>query len=142
MANGDGMIESLSDLKVLAVEDNVEARALLQTTLRELRVGQIFMAKDGKEALDFLGDCDEMINTIICDWNMPRVTGLAFLRQVRTVDPDIPFMMLTGAADHESIRVAKENGVTSYLAKPYSETDLGKKLKRVLRILKFRQAPA
>ena len=101
---------------------------------------QIFMEKDGKEALDFLGDCDEMINVIICDRNMPRVTGFEVLRQVRTVDPDIPFMMLTGAADQESVRIAKENGVTSYLAKPFSQDDLEKKLRQFLRILKVRQA--
>jgi two-component system chemotaxis response regulator CheY len=139
MGDGISVINSLADLRVLAVEDNVQARALLRSTLKELGIDQIFMAKDGKEALDFLADCDEMINVIVCDWNMPRVTGLEILRQVRTVDRDIPFMMLTGAADLDSVSIAKESGVTSYLAKPYSQDDLGKKLKQILRILKVRQ---
>ena len=142
MAQMSDDIQGVNDLKILAVEDNLQARALLQTILRELGVGQIFMAKDGKEGLDFLGDCDEMINVIVCDWNMPRVTGLEFLRQVRTVDPGIPFLMLTGAADLDSVKTAKENGVTGYLAKPYSQNDLEKKLKQVLRILMVRQGPA
>ena len=139
MGGESQFVDKLADLKVLAVEDNVQARALLRSTMKELGIDQIFMAKDGKEALDFLGDCDDMINVIICDWNMPRVTGLEILRQVRTVDSDIPFMMVTGAADRESVSIAKENGVTSYLTKPYSQDDLGKKLKQILRILKVRQ---
>lgn len=142
MANNRGRIASLCDLKVLAVDDNDQARNLLRMTLRELGIDQIFTAKDGREALDFLGDCEEMINVIICDWNMPRVTGLEILRQVRTVDADIPFMMVTGAADPNSVSIAKENGVTSYLAKPYTQGDLEKKLKQILRMLMIRQEPA
>ena len=138
----DGIVEGIKDLGVLAVDDDDQARVLLQLTLKELGVNQIFMAKDGKEALDFLADCEELINVIICDWNMPRVTGLEVLRQIRTVDPDIPFMMVTGAIDQESIAIAKRDNVTCYLAKPYSQGDLDKKLQQIIRILKVRRRPA
>ncbi len=134
-----GLIETLSDLTILAVDDSSQARKLLRATLTDLGVNQVYMAKDGKEALDFLSECENMINVIICDWNMPRVTGLEILRQVRTVDPDIPFLMVTGLADHESVRIAKADGVTGYLAKPYTPNDLKKKLNQILRILKIRR---
>lgn len=133
-----GTIESISDLGILAVDDSDQARGLLQLTLKELGVHQTFMAKDGKEALEFLDDCYEMIDVILCDWDMPRVTGLEVLRQVRTVDPDIPFIMVTGAADRESVSIAKADGVSSYLTKPYSSEDLEKKLRQVVRIFKVR----
>ena len=55
------------------------------------------------------------------DWNLPHVSGLELLRQIRASDPDLPFLMVTGASDRESVIVAKENGVTGYLAKPYSQ---------------------
>ena len=67
-----------------------------------------------------------MIKLIICDWNMPGMTGLEILRRVRTVDLDIPLMMLTGAADMESVANAKLSGVTSYLTKPFTQEDLEK----------------
>ncbi len=134
-----GPIESLSDLRVLAVDDIDQARKLLRGMLKDLGIYQVFMAEDGKEALDFLGDCENMINVIICDWNMPKVTGLEILRQIRTVDPDIPFLMVTGNADPESVKLAKADGVTGYLAKPYSENALKKKLNLILRILKVKQ---
>jgi CheY-like chemotaxis protein len=142
MVNSNGMVENINDMSVLAVDDNSQARALIRETLKDLGIDQIFMAKDGREALDFLGNCDDMIHVIICDWNMPGMTGLEILRQVRTVDPDIPFMMLTGAVDMESVATAKNHGVTSYLAKPFSPAQLEKKLSQILRIVKLRQEPA
>jgi YesN/AraC family two-component response regulator len=47
-------------------------------------------------------------------------------------------MMLTGAIDETSVKVAKRDNVTSYLGKPYTQEDLGKKLKQIFRILKVR----
>lgn len=132
-------VEALEDLVVLAVDDDSQARDLLKLELKELGIDQVYIAADGKEALDFLGDCDEMINVIICDWNMPRVSGLEVLRQIRTVDADIPFMMVTGALDETSVKIAKKDNVTSYLAKPYTRQELEKKLKQIVRILKVRQ---
>ncbi len=136
-----GPIEALKDLRILAVEDNVHARKLLRDMLADIDIHQVHMLEDGKEALDFLENNEGTMDVIICDWNMPRVTGLEILRQVRTVDPDIPFLMVTGLADHESVRIAKADGVTGYLAKPYSQNDLEKKLNQILRILKIKQTP-
>lgn len=133
-------VECLNDLIVLAVEDQSEAMRLLRSMLTDLGINQIYTAQNGKDALEFLDDCEEMINLIICDWNLPQVTGLELLRQIRTADPDIPFLMVTGASDRESVMVAKENGVTGYLAKPYSQNDLEKKLNLVLRVMRAKQA--
>ncbi len=132
-------IKTLNDLSVLAVDDLEPARKLIHTMLKDLGVNQVFLAADGREALEFLGECENMINVIICDWNMPFVTGLEILRQVRTVNPDIPFLMATGNSDSDSVSVAKADGVTGYLIKPFSMGQLEKKLKLVLRILKTRQ---
>ena len=133
-------VECLNDLIVLAVEDQSEAMRLLRSMLTDLGINQIYTAQNGKDALEFLDDCEEMINLIICDWNLPQVTGLELLRQIRTADPDIPFLMVTGASDRESVMVAQENGVTGYLAKPYSQNDLEKKLNLVLRVMRAKQA--
>lgn len=135
------VVETMGDLRILAAEDNDQARDLLRLVLQELGVRDVHLAKDGQEALDFLTRFQvEKVNLIICDWDMPRVSGLQVLRQVRAVDPDIPFMMLTGAADQHSVSVAKKDNVTSYLAKPYSRGDLEKKLKQIIRLLRIRDS--
>jgi len=133
------MTIELKDLRVLVVEDSFQTIALIRTMLSDFGITQIYTAKDGKEALDFLGTCDELIDVVMCDWNMPRMSGLEVLRQVRTVDPDMPFLMVTGAADPESVLAAKSNGVTAYIAKPFSANVLKKKLNVVARLLSVRR---
>ena len=133
------MTVELKELRVLVVEDSFQTIALIRTMLSDFGITQIYTAKDGKEALDFLGTCDELIDVVMCDWNMPRMSGLEVLRQVRTVDPDMPFLMVTGAADPDSVLAAKSNGVTAYVAKPFSANVLKKKLNVVARLLGVRR---
>ncbi|GJL85070.1 MAG: hypothetical protein DHS20C02_08450 [Micavibrio sp.] len=122
----------LKDLKVLLVEDQTEARAMIRNMLAELGITQIFEAPDGKEALQFIDSAYEFINIIICDWNMPSMNGVELLRQLRTVDPDMPFLMITGRGDLESIVEAKTSGVTGYIKKPFSAAQLEAKLRIVV----------
>ncbi len=124
------------------VEDNFEAMSLLKNMLTDLEVSQAYTAKDGKEALDFLGSCDDLIDLVLCDWNMPKMSGLDLLHQVRTVDPDLPFVMITGTADMESVAAAKSSGVTAYIVKPFSQDQLRKKLSLIVRMLKYRERVA
>jgi CheY-like chemotaxis protein len=126
----------------LAVDDNFEALQLIRSYLREIPVAQVYTAKDGKEAMDFLGSCDDLVDVVLCDWNMPRVSGIDLLKQVRTVDPNMPFLMITGAADLASVTEAKAAGVSGYVAKPYSADQLRKKLLVIARVVAHRQQMA
>lgn len=130
----------IKDLKVLVVEDNFQAMNLVKSMLSDLGINQVYTAKDGGDALQFLGNCDDLLDVVLCDWNIPKLTGLDVLRQVRTVDPDLPFVMITGAADADSVIAAKSSGVTAYIAKPFSQDELKRKLKLVLRVVNSRQS--
>mgnify|MGYP001361419996 CR=1 FL=1 len=114
----------VSELKIPAVEDNRQTMRLLQNMLAEIGIRQVYTAVTGREALDFLGDCEELVDVILCDWKLPEMSGFEVLRQVRTVDPDIPFLMVTGNSDPKSVLQAKIHGVTGYLVKPFSKADL------------------
>lgn len=128
----------LEDLRVLVVEDNHEALMVIKNMLQDYGMNQVFTAKDGKQALEFLGEWDNLVDVILCDWNMPNMNGLQLLQQLRTVDPDIPFLMITGVADMISVLEAKSVGVTSYIRKPFSKDELLSKLQVVLRIIAHR----
>ena len=123
------MGQEIDALKVLVVEDNLQARTMIRMMCKELGISQVFTANDGKEALDFLGSCDDLVNIIICDWKMPRMTGIELLQQVRTVDLDVPFLMLTGLANVDSVVAARESGVSGYLRKPFSAEQLEQKIR-------------
>lgn len=117
------------ELKILIVEDQSEARAMLRNMLGELGITQIFESPNGREALVFLDSAFDFVNLIICDWNMPAMSGVELLRQLRTVDPEVPFLMVTGRSDLESVVEAKSSGVTAYICKPFSPAQLEAKLR-------------
>lgn len=128
------MTHTVNELRVLLVDDNADAVRLIRSMLMDLGINQVFVANDGRQALDFLGECDDLIDVVLCDWRMPHLTGLDVLRQLRTVDPDCPFIMITGSADADSVSRARESGVTAYIRKPFSAGQLEKKLRVVARL--------
>lgn len=127
--------KAFSSLKVLIADDQSDARAMLRAMLVDMGVTQIYEAKDGREAMSFVDIAPEMTDMIICDWNMPGMTGIDLLRQLRSVYPDTPFLMLTGRKDIESIAEAKAVGVSAYIGKPFSPQQLEVKM----RVLVHRQ---
>lgn len=118
----------ISKLRVLVVEDNPTARRLMATILKDIGVAQVFSATDGREAQEFLDSAIELVDIIICDWQMPRMTGLELLQQVRTAYVDMPFMMVTANRDIDSIKAARQFGVNAYIGKPYSPAEVLEKL--------------
>ena len=102
---------------------------MIRGMLTELGITQIFEASDGKEAMVFTDNALDMIDVVICDWNMPKLSGLELLRQMRSVSPDIPFLMITGRSDVDSVSQAKASGVTAYVRKPFSPAHLEIKLR-------------
>lgn len=123
----------LENLRVLIVDDERSVVKMLRMMLANIGVTQIFTAKDGLEALAFLGECDDLVNTILCDWNMPRLDGLKLLQQVRSTSPDMAFVMVTGRATLEAVHDAKSYNVTAFIAKPFSQDEIRKKLEIVAR---------
>lgn len=125
------MVTNVEDFKVLVVEDQPEARAMVKNMLAEMGVNQIFESADGKEAMSFLDMAPDLVNLVLCDWNMPGMTGVELLRQLRSVDTSMPFLMVTGRSDLDSVMEAKTSGVTGYISKPFSVRQLEAKLRIV-----------
>lgn len=125
------MDNTFDELKILIVEDQQDVRAMIKNLLGEFGVTQIFEATDGREALQFMDAAFDFVNLVICDWNMPEMSGVEFLRQLRSVDPSIPFLMVTGRSDFDSVVEAKSAGVNAYIRKPFSPAQFEVKLRTV-----------
>ena len=123
------------DLKVLLVEDDQSTRSTIRAMLTEMGVTQVFEAKDGGTAQDFVDIDAAPIDIIISDWNMPEKTGYEFLTHLRKGNPSLPFLMITGRGDHNSVSDAIQAGVTGYIKKPFSLNDLESKLDVILKKL-------
>lgn len=124
--------KKIKDLRILVVEDQSEARAMLRNMLGDIGVNQVFEATNGREAFTFIDSAFDLVNFIMCDWNMPGMTGVEFLRQVRSVDPETPFLMITGRGDMGSVAEAKNSGVTGYIKKPFSAAQLEAKIRIIM----------
>jgi CheY-like chemotaxis protein len=126
----------LSNLRILIVEDQQESRNLLKQMLSELGITQIYEAQDGRTGLQFIDSAFDFVDLILCDWNMPAMTGIEFLRQVRSTGSGIPFLMITGRSDQGSVIEAKNYGVDGYIRKPYSSIQIEAKLRVMMQRMK------
>ncbi|MCW2246332.1 CheY-like chemotaxis protein [Azospirillum fermentarium] len=121
-------LKDMADLRVLLAEDESQARAYVRMILRDLGVVAITEAEDGHAALSCFTGHEADFDIIICDWKMPRLSGLEFLKMVRAVRPDMPFLMVTGLATMIAVEEAMAHDVTAYIAKPFAPEQLEEKL--------------
>jgi len=124
-------------VKILAVEDDAVARAVLRQAL--LRLGhEVVEAKDGAEALRVLEK--EPVRLIVSDWMMPELDGLGLCGAVRNrVNADyVYFILLTSReADVDNQREAIEAGVDDFLTKPLDLQEIWMRLRVAERILRY-----
>jgi two-component system chemotaxis response regulator CheY len=123
---------SLSDLRVLLVDDNGSVRTLTRQLLRRMSVTSIREAEDGNTALEIFRATPMSFDLVICDWNMPALSGMDVCKQVRAERPDLPFLLVTGRSDPDSVIVAKEIGVSAYITKPFSPQELKGKISTIV----------
>lgn len=116
-------------LKALIVDDQEDSRELLREMLSQIGLVDVSESADGKEALRRIDEEDKFFDIVICDWNMPAMTGVELLRQIRAVHQDMPFLMVTGRQDMSSVVEAKESGVTAYIGKPFTIEQLEAKIR-------------
>lgn len=123
---------NFKNLKILVVEDQPDVREIIKGILMGLGVAKIFEAENGSDAIAMLRSVDDFADMVVCDWNMPEMSGLDVLQEVRTIHPEMPFLMVTGRDDFASVSEAKEKGVTAYIRKPLSSEQLESKI-RIMR---------
>lgn len=117
----------LARLKVLIVEDQPESRMILRDILGDLGIAQIYEADDGRNALQYMSG--KNVDLILCDWNMPVMSGMEFFRALREKGDATPFLMITGRSDHNSVMEARSTGVEGYIRKPFSPQQIETRLR-------------
>ncbi len=119
--------------KVLVVDDSSVMRQIIKNTLKQLGfdVGNLSDAEDGQMGLKRAQEGG--LDLIISDWNMPKMTGIEFLKAVREDGSikGIPFLMVTSEADKEKIVEAVQAGVSQYIVKPFNANQLEEKIKAI-----------
>jgi two-component system response regulator len=114
---------------ILLVEDNADDEALAFRALTKNNIGnQLIVARDGAEALEYLfgsgqysgRDMNLGPQVVLLDLNLPKVSGLEVLRQLRANERTklLPVVILTSSNEEQDRLHGYENGANSYVRKP------------------------
>ncbi len=129
------------DIKILIIDDFATMRKIIRTVLKDLGFTNLEEAADGSEAIEFLktkgADSITGYKLILCDWNMPDITGLEVVKFVKTNKDlkDIPVIMVTSEATKEHIVEAIQAGVNDYIVKPFTGEILIQKIESTFKKL-------
>jgi len=128
MASG-AAAKAAATLNVLIVEEEGYTRTLLRTVARALGAEQIETADGVKPALRLVEE--KSINLVISDLNLPEMSGLDFLAELRRRSPDIQFLLISNKSDPEHIQQAVNSGVSAILVRPFSRAQVEAKLRHL-----------
>lgn len=124
---------ALADLRALVVDDEDIAARMIEAVLRRLGIGDVTRVADGLKALEQVETTARPFTLVICDWMMPNLDGLEFLKRFRRIDRKTPFVMLTAKTDTKDFHIAKSLGANYFLMKPLNPEDLRIRLDGVIR---------
>ncbi len=106
----------MSGIHVLHVDDDREFVELAALMLeRESDALSVTVETNAHAGLDRIET--SVVDCVVSDYDMPRVDGLEFLREVREREPDLPFVLFTGKGSEEIASAAISAGVSDYLQK-------------------------
>ncbi|KIH80712.1 response regulator [Pseudomonas batumici] len=123
----------MSKVSVLVVDDASFIRDLVKKCLRNYFPGiRIEDAVNGRKAQAVLAR--EAFDLVLCDWEMPEMSGLELLTWCRQQDnlKTMPFVMVTSRGDKENVVQAIQAGVSGYVSKPFTNEQLLTKVKQAL----------
>jgi PAS domain S-box-containing protein len=119
------------NLKVLYVEDDERLRETTQVGI-QLGIDDIYVAKDGLEALELYKQNKRHIDLIVSDINMPNLNGIELVRQIRQITPAIPVIFTSAHNDSENLLEAINLGVNAFVQKPLDIMVLLQKIAQVM----------
>ncbi len=116
-----------SSFRILLVEDNADDEHLTLRALRNLGDEvELEVARDGQLALDrILNPSAPLINLILLDLHLPKVSGIEVLNAVRsdTATSEIPVVVLTSFEEPDDIKASYQRHANSYIKKPVSREE-------------------
>ena len=114
---------------VLIADDEPGIRALAAAILRRDGIRTVEVA-NGREAIESI--LREVPDAVLCDIRMPELDGMAVLRKVKELFPDLPVVVVTAFGDIPGAIEAVRAGAHDYLAKPFDNNNLVRIVRRAL----------
>lgn len=107
-------------MKILIADDSRVMRQIVTRTLRQAGFAghDLVEAADGAQA--YKSAVEQKPDLVLCDWNMPEMTGIEVLRQLRGGGISVPFGFVTSEGTPEMRSMAEESGALFLITKPFT----------------------
>lgn len=115
------LVDSTSEILVVDDEDVMQ---MVFGSLFEEGKFNVEFASSGEQALQMLKERE--YNLVIVDKNLPGISGIELIPEVRKIRPHAEFIIVTGYASYQSVVEALRLGAFDYLEKPFKDMDLVK----------------
>ncbi|WP_417442538.1 response regulator [Idiomarina abyssalis] len=131
------LLQKLSGVRILAIDDNLSTREMLYEMLRSYQV-DVKVCRTAEQALQVFQQSVEEDNPyqlVLVDWRLPGMDGLEFCQTIteRYADDVRPKLTLaTGYYAEELSEKAKQAGVNDIISKPFTASTLGRSLASTL----------
>jgi two-component system chemotaxis response regulator CheY len=109
---------------ILLVDDSKTMRMIVQRAIRQAgyRGLTVEEADNGAQALEKLSGTQPQL--ILCDWNMPEMTGIDLLTRIRAEQNQVPFGFITSETSAGIKELAMSAGATFLISKPFTPEDI------------------
>jgi DNA-binding NtrC family response regulator len=115
----------MSEGRVLVVDDEADVRKSVRLILSKAGY-DVIEAEDGEVGVQTVksGDNPLSLDAIICDLNMPKMSGMEAIPYFRSQFPSCPVIVLTGAGTVDRATTLFKQGVVEFLTKPIDKDKL------------------
>lgn len=117
-------------MKALVVDDSSVMRKVVTGGLARAGIEDVEQATNGEEAVEAVKAHD--FGLVLLDWNMPVMTGIEALKEIRGNGYSMPIIMVTTEAEKARILEAIREGASNYIIKPFQPDEFVKKVKEVM----------
>ena len=116
---------------ILFVDDEAAIVDMNEKILTKLGY-RVTITLSSVEALALFKSDPARFDLIITDMTLPKMTGTELAVQIKEIRPDLPIIICTGHNSNLDEQKALEMGISAYLTKPISRTELAKRIRQVL----------
>jgi two-component system chemotaxis response regulator CheY len=122
-------------MKVLIVDDDVVSRMMLMHMIASAGSYEVLEAEDGEDAWRQL-DAGARPAMLFCDLRMPRLSGMELLARVKADArfASLPFVLVSAAADGDTMEQAMGLGADGYIVKPFDGGEVRAHLAHIGRV--------
>lgn len=124
-------LSSIGNERILLVDDEEDLVDMSRQMLERLGYDIVATTRSAK-ALEAFRAHPSLFDVVITDYKMPDLTGDQLAREMLSIRPDIPIILVTGFSQSIGPEQAREIGFREYVRKPVNVRDLGEAVRRVL----------